>query len=139
MQITIYQADFKTDFIAIKLIRETVFVQEQNIPAEMEWDQFDLQAIHILAQVQGQAIGTARLLNDGSIGRVAVLKAWRKQGVGYKMMRYLMDIAKQQHHSKIHLHAQIDALDFYQKLGFVATGNTFYEAGILHQTTIYHF
>jgi predicted GNAT family N-acyltransferase len=138
MQITIYQADFKTDFMAIRLIRETVFVHEQNVPIEMEWDEFDKQAIHILAEVQGQAIGTVRLLNDGSIGRVAVLKAWRKQGVGCKMMRYLMDIAKQ-HHSKIHLHAQIDALDFYQKLGFVAMGNTFYEAGMLHQTTIYHF
>lgn len=139
MKITIYQTDFKTDFIAIELIRDTVFIQEQNIPVEMEWDEFDQQAIHIIAQVQGQTVGTARLLDNGSIGRVAVLKPWRKKGVGYKMMRYLMDLAKHQKHASIHLHAQVVALEFYQKLGFVTVGDIFDEAGIPHQTAFCHF
>ena len=139
MSITIKQADFQTDFSAIRLIRETVFVQEQRVPLEMEWDEFDAQAIHILAMTQGQAVGTARLLEDGSIGRVAVLKPFRGQGIGNKMMGYLIDLAQQHKHTHVHLHAQVDAIDFYQKLGFTITGEPFDEAGILHQTAVLYF
>jgi len=138
MPILIKQTDFKTDFPAIRLIRETVFVQEQHVPIEMEWDELDAQAIHILAMTQGQAVGTARLLENGSIGRVAVLKSFRGQGIGNQMMNYLIDVAQRYKHTHIHLHAQVDAIDFYQKLGFAITGEPFEEAGILHQTAVLH-
>lgn len=139
MQITIHQIDFDTGFADIELIRKTVFIQEQSIPPELEWDEFDSQAIHIIAKIEGQAVGTARLLDDGSIGRVAVLKPFRQQGIGHKMMCYLMDLAKQHNHATVKIHAQVVALAFYQKLGFVEAGEIFDDAGIPHQTAFCHF
>lgn len=135
----IQQVDFTAHFEIIRHIRETVFVQEQNVPIDMEWDEFDAQAVHILAYVQGQAVGTARFLHDGSISRVAVLKQWRGLGVGRQMVLYLTALAKQRQYTKVHLHAQVSAFDFYQKLGFELVGDTFEEAGILHQVAVYYF
>ncbi|MCV6638722.1 GNAT family N-acetyltransferase [Candidatus Albibeggiatoa sp. nov. NOAA] len=139
MQITIHQIDFDTGFADIQFIRETVFIQEQKIPPELEWDEFDPHATHIIARVKEQAVGTARLLDNGSIGRVAVLKPFRKKGVGRKMMHYLMDLAKQHNCSNVQIHAQVVALAFYQKLGFITVGDIFDEAGIPHQTAFCYF
>ncbi len=81
-QFCIRAADWSSDRNALRAVREQVFVHEQSVPVELEWDEFDAQCQHVVAEAAGQAIGTGRLLPDGHIGRMAVLESWRGQGVG---------------------------------------------------------
>jgi predicted GNAT family N-acyltransferase len=116
-------------------VRYQVFVQEQQVPEELEQDEHDPQSTHILARsVNGTAVGTGRLLPDGHIGRVAVLAQWRQHGIGKRLMQALIEQARLQGHSTVELNAQVDALDFYRKLSFQAQGETFLDAGIVHQS-----
>ena len=116
-------------------IRETVFVIEQNVPPELEIDDLDSSCVHALAQdADGNSIGTARLLPDGKIGRVAVLIEWRKLGVGRELMRLLMDHARERGDNEILLHAQTSTVGFYESLGFEVEGEEFMEADIPHRT-----
>ena len=118
-----------------KPIRYRVFVSEQGVPEEMEWDEYDEHAIHALAFIDDQAVGTARLkLNNqtAKIGRMAVLAEQRRQGVGFAMLDALVKAAREQQIKLIELHAQVHAQEFYAKLGFIATGDIFPEAGIDH-------
>lgn len=116
----------------IRAIRNIVFIDEQNVPVEMEFDNQDQAAIHVLAMVDNKPVGTGRLLQDGHIGRIAVLKTEREQGIGKKIMQLLIHKAQEEHFPKVYLSAQIQALGFYEKLGFVAYGNEYLEAGIKH-------
>jgi predicted GNAT family N-acyltransferase len=114
-------------------VREAVFVAEQGVPAELEWDDRDGVSRHAVAtDGAGAAIGTARLLPEGRIGRMAVLKTWRRKGVGAALMRALLDEARRAGMRTITLHAQTHAADFYRSLGFSARGGEFDEAGIPH-------
>lgn len=114
-------------------VREEVFVVEQRVPLEMEWDGLDAGARHAVAlDAGGEAIGTARLLPEGRIGRMAVRKAWRGKGVGAALMRALLDEAKAANLASVVLHAQTHAADFYRRFGFSARGEPFEEAGIPH-------
>src|SRR5438270_5250372 len=88
-------------------IRFTVFVEEQRVPADLEMDENDAQCVHALAYADGQAIGTGRLLPDGHIGRMAVLKEWRGQGAGRAMLRRLIEAARQGGHREVALAAQV--------------------------------
>ncbi len=107
---------------------------EQGVPEALEWDGLDDQALHLLAEDdEGNAIATARMLADGHIGRVAVILSWRSHGVGKAMLRYLLEIAHQRGYRRVFLDAQVDAIDFYQQLGFTAKGETFMDAGIPHR------
>ncbi len=116
-------------------VREAVFVREQGVPAEMEYDRFDPRSLHVLARgPAGEAIGTGRLLPDGHIGRMAVLPAWRGQGVGAAMLCTLMAVAAQRGLERLVLHAQTSAEGFYGRFGFRAEGPEFMEAGIPHVT-----
>lgn len=116
------------------MIREQVFIREQHVPVELEWDGEDESAMHLLAEdAAGQAIGTARLLPDGHIGRVAVLAAWRGRGVGNALMRRMLQLAKNNGHREVFLDAQVDAIDFYLGLGFAVEGEVFMDAGIPHR------
>lgn len=118
----------------IKSVRETVFIQEQRVPEELEWDQHDAEAIHVIAvDTNDQVIGTARLLTDGHIGRMAVLEPWRKHGVGSAMLQKLLSIAKQLHLTRVFLHAQTSAIGFYEQHGFNTVGEEFMDAGIPHR------
>ncbi len=131
---TIIQADWSSEQADIKLVRETVFMQEQNVSAELEWDGLDDKAIHLLARDDfGKAIGTARLLPDGHIGRLAVLKPWRSKGIGKALLTRLLGVAKKNKLNKVDLNAQSQAVGFYEKLGFTANGEEFLDANILHQ------
>ena len=115
-------------------IRFTVFVEEQRVPVEIEWDDEDAKSIHALAyDTQGAAIATGRLLPDGHIGRMAVLQAWRGQGVGGAILERLIEVARERGDREIELFAQTHAIPFYRRYGFVENGEVFEEAGIPHQ------
>ncbi|HSU77439.1 MAG TPA: GNAT family N-acetyltransferase [Burkholderiales bacterium] len=114
-------------------IRFTVFVEEQRVPAELEMDENDAASLHALAYADGRAIGTGRLLPDGHIGRMAVLKGWRGQGAGKAMLRQLIDAARERGLREVALSAQVQALEFYRAEGFAPEGAVYEEAGIPHQ------
>jgi predicted GNAT family N-acyltransferase len=114
-------------------IRLAVFIKEQGVPEELELDEEDPLAWHAIAKLDGQAIGTARLQKDGKIGRMAVIQAYRRQGVASAMMNVLLKFGRQHGINQFYLHAQIEALPFYERFGFVANGPVFNEAGIAHQ------
>ena len=99
----------------------------------LEWDGEDARAFHLLAVSDGgDPIATARLLATGQIGRMAVLPAWRGRGVGRAMLIRLLEHIERNHLPSPFLHAQTSALGFYAKLGFVAEGERFMDAGIPH-------
>jgi predicted GNAT family N-acyltransferase len=119
----------------LREIRATVFIVEQGVPQELEWDGLDEHAYHVVAlAANGTPIGTGRLLQDGQIGRVAVLEEWRGRGVGKALLDMLLVIANKMGYEEVKLHAQVRVLDFYLRRGFVAQGREFMEAGIPHVT-----
>jgi len=116
-----------------KPIRFQVFVDEQRVPAEIELDQHDARCVHALAYVDGKAVGTGRLLPDGHIGRMAVLKSSRSKGVGRAILRALIDAARRRGDREVLLSAQVHAVGFYRAEGFRPEGPVYEEAGIPHQ------
>lgn len=124
------------DFDACMAIRRAVFVQEQNVPEELEQDEHDATAVHLLAVADGVPVGTARLLIDGQsakIGRVALLSQARGQGAGAALMRAALDELRARGVTTAKLGAQTHALVFYEKLGFSAYGPEYDDAGIPHR------
>ncbi len=130
----IRQASWQQDHSALCELRRIIVIGEQGVPEELEWDGLDDAALHLLAEdAQGKAIATARMLTDGHIGRVAVLKPWRGKGVGKALMQLLINLAHQQGYPQVFLDAQVDAIGFYRQLGFTARGEIFMDAGIPHR------
>lgn len=130
----IVDADYERDVAMLRAIREPVFVQEQNVPLDMEWDELDPLSRHVLTlDADGQPIGTGRLTPEQRIGRMAVLPDWRGRGIGEAMLRRLVDIARELGYADIELHAQVSAIGFYERNGFAAYGEEFEEAGIQHR------
>ena len=118
---------------ALRAIRKTVFVEEQRVPEELEWDDLDEHSYHIMAlAADGTPIGTGRLLRDGHIGRMAVLKEWRGKGVGSALLKLLLEIAYKMGFDEVKLHAQTHTVGFYARHGFAIEGGEFMEAGIPH-------
>ncbi|CDG83068.1 GNAT family N-acetyltransferase [Janthinobacterium agaricidamnosum] len=114
-------------------IRFEVFVDEQNVPAEIELDDMDALSLHAVAyDAAGIALGTGRLLPDGHIGRMAVRKAGRGTGVGGAILQALMAKARERGDKVLVLNAQTVAAPFYAQHGFVQRGAEFSEAGIAH-------
>jgi len=132
-KISIRAADWNVDRAALRAVREQVFVREQAVPLELEWDEFDPLCQHVVAEDAGEAIGTGRLLPDGHIGRMAVLESWRGQGVGSALLEALLRLAHDRGIRRVRLNAQSRAVGFYQRHGFVAEGQEFIEAGIAHR------
>lgn len=114
-------------------IRFAVFVEEQGVPAEIELDDSDAQCVHALAFEGNEAVGTGRLLPDGHVGRMAVLKAWRGRGVGAALLERLVKAARERGDREVRLSAQVHALGFYRAHGFSPYGEVYQEAGIPHQ------
>ena len=115
-------------------IRLNVFVEEQRVPVEIEWDDQDDRSVHALAyDAAGKTVATGRLLPDGHIGRMAVLKEWRGKGVGGAILERLVAVARERGDRDIELFAQTHALEFYRRYGFMESGPIFEEAGIPHQ------
>lgn len=118
---------------ALSAVRREVFVAEQGVPEALEIDGRDPQCLHAAAFVGDDVIGTGRLLPDGRIGRMAVLGPWRGRGVGAALLAALVEAARRRGDTIVRLDAQVDAVGFYDRLGFVAEGDPFVEAGIVHQ------
>lgn len=118
----------------LRALRRAVFIEEQRVPEELEWDDADARAYHVLAISEaGEPIGTGRLKLDGQIGRMAVARKWRRRGVGAAILRCLLDLARKEGCTVVRLHAQTHAIPFYAKYGFEAVGEEFDEAGIAHR------
>jgi predicted GNAT family N-acyltransferase len=132
MDIYITLGNWEKQSADARAIREHVFIIEQSIPVELEWDEMDVECLHAIAYKDGKAVGTGRLLPDGHIGRMAVLKAVRGAGVGGELLQALMREAKTRGDQAVILHAQKHAASFYQHHGFFAEGEEFMEAGIAH-------
>ncbi len=114
-------------------LRIEVFVVEQGVPVELEWDEADEVSIHAVAyDDEGQPVATGRLLPDGHIGRMAVRKSARGQGIGAAVLQALLDEAKRLGYAELVLHAQTHAVGFYLRYGFEIRGEEFMEAGIAH-------
>ena len=118
-------------------IRQTVFIEEQGVPQEMELDEFDPIAWHALAFQGSQCIGTGRLVeitqSAAQIGRMAVLAEFRGHGVGKAILMKLIELARSKSMSTLSLHSQVSAIPFYEKFGFTAQGSIYEEAGISHR------
>jgi predicted GNAT family N-acyltransferase len=116
-------------------IRHEVFIKEQEVPVELEWDEFDQEALHAIVKKDQEVIGTARLLIDNAnarIGRMAIQKEYREQGIGQKLLSILIQTAKEKGAQECILHAQTHAIAFYAKADFESNGPIFDEAGIPH-------
>jgi len=130
---TINETDWARDAVRLGAVRRTVFIDEQGVPEEMEWDEYDVVSTHWLAIADdGNPIGCARLLPDGHIGRMAVLPAWRGRGVGRALLAAILTAAQARGHRTLMLSAQTHAAGFYARAGFVAMGAEYEEAGIPH-------
>ena len=132
MNITSIICDYESDTEDICAIRYEVFVDEQNVPEKLEIDGLDNEAKHVLAFVDCVPIGTGRILSDGHIGRLAVLKKYRGQGAGKLIMKELIKWAQDMNLENVWLSSQWHAHSFYLDLGFVCVGEIYEEAGIDH-------
>lgn len=127
--------DYATGVEALRAVREPVFVQEQQVPLALEWDELDPLCAHVIARdADGRPIGTGRLTPEHRIGRMAVLPEWRGRGVGDALLLALIEEARARRWPELHLHAQVSAIGFYANHGFVPVGERFMEAGIEHLT-----
>ncbi|MFF7049089.1 GNAT family N-acetyltransferase [Streptomyces griseorubiginosus] len=140
-------AEDPADREACFTVRKEVFVGEQGVPEDIEYDAYDAVALHVLAvREDGVPLGTGRLLfgeaaagktggdaSVGSLGRLAVTQAARGLGVGAALVRAIEDAARARGLATVDLHAQTHALGFYERLGYVAYGPEFPDAGIAHR------
>lgn len=128
--------DWEIESSQARELRKEVFVIEQKVPEEDEWDSDDINATHFVGidPSTHTVIACARLLPSGQIGRVAIKKSYRQQGLGQQLMRHIIKHAELHHVTRLFLHAQVQTETFYRKLGFRPVGDTFVEAGILHQS-----
>lgn len=123
-------------------VRWEVFVQEQGVPLEEELDSYDAEALHFIAEYSAtkEIVATARLIHKepgiGKVGRVAVRKAYRGRGVGTKIMQFIENFATERNFRQLMLDAQLQAIPFYEKLGYTAEGDIFLDAGIEHRRMI---
>jgi predicted GNAT family N-acyltransferase len=137
LRFTVRRTDWSSDQTALRAVRLAVFVHEQQVPEALEWDGFDDEAVHLIAESEdGRPIGTARLLTSGQIGRMAVLPDWRARGIGTRLLIELLRIATDAGYPTPFMHAQTAAARFYRALGFETAGEVFEEAGILHQRMV---
>ena len=131
----INKADWSGDHGSLTSIRSRVFIDEQSVPAELEWDDNDETALHWLALTKDkQAIGTLRMLTDGHIGRMAVLSEYRQQGVGMALLQAAIATAKDLQLREVYLYAQTHTVNFYRQASFVCFGEEFMDANIPHRT-----
>jgi predicted GNAT family N-acyltransferase len=117
----------------LRAVREAVFMREQGVPEDLEWDGMDEGSRHALAlSLRGDVIGCGRLLPDGHIGRIAVLPQWRKRKVGTAIVEALLGEARSRDMKEVIVDAQVRAVPFYRGFGFVEEGDEFMDAGIPH-------
>jgi predicted GNAT family N-acyltransferase len=132
-RVVIEVADYAAHRAAIRRIRDQVFVIEQGVPSELEHDDQDARAVHVLALAEGLPVGTGRITPEGKIGRMAVLAAHRGGGAGRMMLEELMAVAARTGLTQVFCAAQRHAIPFYERMGFLVEGPIFMEAGIEHR------
>ncbi len=137
MYCDVVEVDWDVNKTAMKAIREAVFIDEQKVPEDLEWDGQDTEARHFLAlDIDGHPIGTVRLLPSGQISRLSVLQPFRSQGVGRELLSVVEQVARQDGLEEIFLHAQTHATSFYESAGFMTNGGIFLEADIPHRQMV---
>ncbi len=137
MRLTIVTGDWSRLREHAQALRVAVFVVEQGVPIELEWDEADAISLHAVAYDEhGAPVGTGRLLPDGHIGRMAVPGPLRGAGIGSQVLQALIEQAQRQGHHTLALHAQTHAIAFYTRHGFVVRGEEFMEAGIPHREMV---
>ena len=127
------------DLDTCRALRRTVFIDEQGVTEAEEWDGLDGQALHVLGWLDGTPVGTARVFiegDTGKIGRVCVLAVARGTGAGAAIMRGAIDALRERGVAKAKLSSQTHAIPFYEKLGFVAYGPEYPDAGIPHRDMV---
>ena len=118
----------------LQQIRQAVFIDEQQVPEELEWDGLDDRAFHLLAtDPSGNPIGGARILTPGHIGRMAVIKEWRGHGVGSMLLTAAISYCRDHGCQVLRLSAQTHAIPFYSRAGFVVCSEEYLDAGIPHR------
>ena len=133
MNVSVEAVPWQTHEAKLRDVRQRVFTVEQGVPAEIEVDGTDPSCVHFIAHDErGIALGTARLMPTGQIGRIAVLQEHRKHGIGRRLLDMAIAEARRRDMAHIFLHAQSHARGFYEKSGFTAHGDEFEEAGIPH-------
>jgi predicted GNAT family N-acyltransferase len=129
--------DWSSEEQTLRMIRETVFIMEQDVHEDEEFDARDPDCLHVLVKDNKERpIATARMLPDGKIGRMAVLRHWRKKGVGSAMLIKLFVEARIRGLKRLTADAQVRALPFYEKHGFRAVGDEFLDARIPHKKVV---
>jgi predicted GNAT family N-acyltransferase len=123
---------WSTDRPALQRIRRAVFIDEQRVAESEEWDDDDPVSVHALVTLNREPVGTGRLNPAGKIGRIAVVAGMRGRGIGATILRLLLQEAYRRGLREPYLHAQLQAVPFYEKFGFTSEGEVFDEAGILH-------
>ena len=123
---------WSTDRPVLQRIRREIFIDEQLVPESDEWDDDDTVSVHALATLNREPVGTGRLNPGGKIGRIAVKAGLRGRGIGTLILRQLLHEAYRRGIREPYLHAQVQAVPFYEKLGFRIEGDVFDEAGISH-------
>jgi predicted GNAT family N-acyltransferase len=139
LTVRIKSVSAKEDLRKAFAIRRRVFINEQEVPEEIELDRDDARALHLIAFTAGKAVGTARLVlrySVAKIGRMAVLKSYRGKGIGKKLLKRAIIAARSRGARKIYLHAQLPVIGFYEGLGFRPIGPVFKEANIPHRKMI---
>ncbi|MEJ6952398.1 peptide-methionine (S)-S-oxide reductase MsrA [Natronospora cellulosivora (SeqCode)] len=135
MELIVKKVANEKELEEIFALREKVFVGEQGVPINIERDDADSEAVHILAKNEDKVIACARLViidDYAKLGRLAVDREFRRKGVGSEVCKAIINIAREMRLKKIILHAQYHSKEFYFKLGFQAIGDVFFEAGIKH-------
>ncbi|MFJ4679392.1 GNAT family N-acetyltransferase [Kitasatospora sp. NPDC088783] len=148
MDVSIRVVDGEPDLALARSVRHEVFVVEQQVPAELEYDEYDATSAHLLAVGPGgAALGTARLISGAQalgltggvegrvlLGRLAVVGSARGTGLGARLVRAVEELGRERGAREVELHAQVQALGFYERLGYVAEGPVYDDAGIPHRT-----
>ena len=130
---TVHLVSWKDAEPLLRSVRESVFMREQGISAELEWDGQDETSRHVIAlSGNGDAIGCGRITSDGKIGRIAVLPAWRGQRIGSAILETLLDYAHSQDYQLVELSSQTHAVSLYRRFDFAEVGEEFIEADIPH-------
>ena len=131
-EVRLIVAQWPGDERDIRSVREEVFVFEQGVPLNLDIDGRDPDCAHVLAVEDEAPVGTARMQQDGHIGRVAVLARYRGRGIGRLLVAELIGTARSRGLDQVYLHSQTSATEFYVKLGFERYGQVFMEADIPH-------
>ncbi|MFD8708403.1 GNAT family N-acetyltransferase [Kitasatospora sp. NPDC059648] len=148
MTVSVRVAEGEADLELVRAVRREVFVVEQSVPEELEYDEYDATSVHVLAVgADGAALGTGRLIFGAEaleltggvegrvlLGRLAVLAAARGTGLGVELVRAIEAAGRERGGVEVELHAQVRALGFYERLGYVAQGPVYDDAGIPHRT-----